>query len=126
MLNGKGLFIWHDDRLYLGDWKDNMMHGNGTYKWNDGRMFVGDYENDRKSGMGIYLWADGRAYYGEWDQGKQHGLGYYIVVAPEDGNSLKIKKGVWNQGKRQEWKDDLTSAEIAEQTKNYEEIKKRQ
>ena len=50
MLNGKGLFIWHDDRLFLGEWKDNMMHGEGTYKWGDGRMFVGQYIDDRKSG----------------------------------------------------------------------------
>ena len=39
MLNGKGLFVWHDERLYLGDWKDNMMHGDGIYKWGDGRIF---------------------------------------------------------------------------------------
>jgi hypothetical protein len=48
MLNGKGLFIWHDDRMFLGDWKDNMMHGEGTYKWGDGRMFVGQYKDDKK------------------------------------------------------------------------------
>jgi hypothetical protein len=43
MLNGKGLFIWHDDRLYLGGFKNNMMHGEGTYTWGDGRMYVGEY-----------------------------------------------------------------------------------
>jgi len=30
MLNGKGLFIWKEDKVYLGEWKDNMMDGEGT------------------------------------------------------------------------------------------------
>lgn len=121
MLNGRGLFIWHDDRLFLGDWKDNMMHGEGIYKWGDGRIFMGTYVDDRKSGTGIYLWADGRAYNGEWLQGKQHGTGFYIV--PETStNQLKIKKGTWINGKRQEWKDEVTDDEIDYQIKKYNEI----
>lgn len=122
MLNGTGLFIWHDERLYLGDWKDNMMHGKGIYKWGDGRIFEGQYVDDRKQGLGIYLWADGRAYHGEWSQGKQHGNGYYIV--PEDAGGLKIKKGTWLNGKRQEWIESITVEEIAEQKKRYQEIMK--
>lgn len=120
MLNGTGLFIWHDDRLYLGDWKDNMMHGKGIYKWGDGRIFEGQYIDDRKQGIGIYLWADGRAYHGEWNQGKQHGTGYYVV--PEEGGGLKIKKGSWLNGKRQEWLEDITENEVMEQQERYNEI----
>ena len=100
--------MWHDDRLYLGDWKDNMMHGEGTYKWGDGRIFIGQYVNDKKSGLGIYLWADGRAYYGEWSQGKQHGVGFYIVQDANEPSGLKIKKGRWENGKRQEWTSEIT------------------
>jgi len=85
-----------------------MMHGQGTYKWGDGRMFVGEYLDDRKNGHGIYLWADGRAYNGEWQGGKQHGTGYYIVIDHNQAASLKIKKGFWTNGKRQEWREDLT------------------
>ena len=50
MLNGIGLFVWHDDRMFLGAWKDNVMHGEGTYRWGDGRMFMGSYLNDKKQG----------------------------------------------------------------------------
>jgi len=114
MLNGMGLFKWHDDRLYLGEWRDNMMHGEGTYRWGDGRMFLGEYTNDKKSGMGIYLWQDGRAYYGNWEFGKQHGSGYYMVpeTSAEGKLNLKIKKGSWQTGKRKQWVDEITEEEI--------------
>lgn len=88
------------------------MHGEGTYRWGDGRMFMGQYVDDKKSGQGIYLWADGRAYHGEWQGGKQHGIGYYIVPDEKNKDELKIKKGVWASGKRQEWRDDLIEEEI--------------
>lgn len=110
MLNGKGLFIWHDDRMFLGDWKDNVMHGEGTYRWGDGRMFMGSYLNDKKQGQGIYLWADGRSYNGNWTNGKQEGVGYYIV--PDNVNQLRVKKGIWSQGKRKEWTEEITNEEI--------------
>lgn len=122
MLNGQGLFMWHDDRLYLGDWHDNMMHGQGTYRWGDGRMFIGQYVDDRKSGIGIYLWADGRAYHGEWLQGKQHGEGFYIVPDPQNAAQLKIKKGRWQNGKRQEWLDEISDEEQNLMRAKYQEI----
>ena len=122
MLNGQGLFMWHDDRLYLGDWHDNMMHGQGTYRWGDGRMFIGQYVDDRKSGIGIYLWADGRAYHGEWLQGKQHGEGFYIVPDPQNAVQLKIKKGRWQNGKRQEWLEEIAAEEENLMRAKYQEI----
>lgn len=97
------------------------MHGQGVYKWGDGRIFMGSYIDDRKSGTGIYLWADGRAYNGEWSQGKQHGTGFYIV--PEAGSTdVKIKKGVWVNGKRAEWKEEISDKDFNEQMKFYQEI----
>jgi len=131
MLNGRGLFIWHDDRLYLGDWKDNMMHGEGTYRWGDGRWFLGEYKNDRKCGMGIYLWADGRAYHGQWENGKQHGIGFYMVPeqdqvdSPTKLQSLKIKKGSWLSGKRQEWIGEVVDEECDSQRLKYKDILQR-
>ena len=71
-------------------------------------MFDGQYVDDRKSGHGIYLWADGRAYNGEWLNGKQHGTGYYITTDASQNNQLKVKKGTWQNGKRQEWIEGIT------------------
>ena len=44
----KGTFLWPDGRLYVGEWKDNMMHGYGTYTWPDGRKYEGEYLKDKK------------------------------------------------------------------------------
>ena len=102
-----------------------MMAGFGSYKWGDGRIFMGQYVNDKKEGHGIYLWADGRAYNGEWLEGKQHGNGYYVVIDSTQVDNLKIKKGSWIQGKRQEWITNITEEEIAEQKGEYQKIKDR-
>ena len=46
-MTGKGFFkIAQGDKLYIGDWNENMMHGEGTYKWGDGRIFMGQFKND--------------------------------------------------------------------------------
>ncbi len=74
------------------------MEGTGIYIWNDGRMYQGQYKDDKKHGYGVYTWADGRCYEGYWFRGKQHGLGTYLV--PKDG---KVKFGLWEDGKRIEW-----------------------
>lgn len=74
------------------------MEGTGIYIWNDGRMYQGQYKDDKKHGYGVYTWADGRCYEGYWFRGKQHGLGTYLV--PKDG---KVKFGFWEDGKRIEW-----------------------
>lgn len=80
--------------------------------WGDGRIYVGNFENDKKNGRGIYLQADGNAYLGEWLEGKQHGHGYYIVYSTNKVDPLKIKKGIWLSGKRQEWIDEVTENEL--------------
>ena len=74
------------------------MEGIGIYIWNDGRMYQGQYKDDKKHGFGVYTWADGRCYEGYWYRGKQHGLGTYYV--PKDD---KVKYGLWEDGKRIEW-----------------------
>jgi hypothetical protein len=74
------------------------MEGMGVYIWNDGRMYQGQYKDDKKHGYGVYTWADGRCYEGYWYRGKQHGLGTYFVPKDE-----KIKAGLWEDGKRIEW-----------------------
>lgn len=74
----------------------------GIYIWNDGRMYQGEYKDDKKHGFGIYTWADRRSYEGYWFKGKQHGIGTYAV--PKDG---KTKFGLWEDGKRIEWFDQI-------------------
>lgn len=38
---------------------------------------------------------------------------------------LKIKKGRWINGKRQEWSNDISDSEIAQQRVRYQDVKQR-
>ena len=39
--NGKGRYIWSDERCYVGDWVNNKMEGDGVFAWLDGRIYTG-------------------------------------------------------------------------------------
>jgi hypothetical protein len=51
------------------------MHGKGKFIWADNKIFIGDYKNDKKEGKGKYYWTPDKYYDGEWLNGKQHGEG---------------------------------------------------
>ena len=67
-----------------------------------------------KDGQGIYFWADGAAYQGSWQNGKKHGTSFYVEKQNPSSSSkqLKIRKGIWENGKRKEWLTDITADEI--------------
>ena len=90
------------------------MEGMGIYIWNDGRMYQGQYKDDKKHGFGVYTWADRRSYEGYWHKGKQHGIGTYHV--PKDG---KKKFGLWEDGKRIEWFNETQVGAINNLQLNY-------
>jgi hypothetical protein len=48
--------MWHDGRMYEGEWSEGKMHGKGTFMWKDGRQYEGEYVNDQKEGEGIFTW----------------------------------------------------------------------
>lgn len=72
------------------------MHGLGTYEWPDGKKYVGDYHMDKKQGYGEYKFSDGRIYKGQWKDGLQEGEG--VIIYPSD--NFRIKKGIWQKGKK--------------------------
>ena len=114
MIHGYGVYVWGDGRKYFGQWKQNNMEGFGVYFWADGRRFDGMYKDDKKDGFGIYMWADGKRYEGWWSNGKQHGLGIYIV--PKES---KHKYGIWENGKRKEWFNEVHIDQINSKTLDY-------
>ena len=85
------------------------MHGYGFYIYADKVTYEGQFVNDKKDGFGIYCWTDGRKYEGCWKKGKQHGLGSFTVIK---NNVSKSRYGIWENGKRVRWFDDMTAAEI--------------
>ena len=90
------------------------MEGMGIYIWNDGRVYSGQYKDDKKHGFGVYTWADGRCYEGFWYKGKQHGLGTYVVPKEQ-----KLKYGLWEDGKRIEWFNDAQIKDIKNMQLDY-------
>ncbi|CAD8129885.1 unnamed protein product [Paramecium sonneborni] len=57
-LQGEGTYIWPENRVYKGQWKNNKIHGNGN-----GQMILQDsrqYIEDKKHGKGVFVWSDGK------------------------------------------------------------------
>lgn len=32
---------WADEKIYIGEWKENKMDGEGIFRWEDGREYTG-------------------------------------------------------------------------------------
>ena len=43
MRNGNGTFVFEDNTLYIGTWKDNNPCGLGLFYYNDGKYDTGIY-----------------------------------------------------------------------------------
>jgi hypothetical protein len=100
-LEGYGMYYFNDGRVYYGEYKENKMNGFGEFYWPEGKKYIGEYENDKKVGFGIYVWEKPKKIFlGFWKDGMQHGLGRYL-----DEN--KSKYGVWNEGKRSKWIENV-------------------
>ena len=96
------MYFWTDGRKYYGQWRGNDMYGHGIYIYADGVRYDGEYVDDKKDGFGYYVWTDGRKYEGWWYKGKQHGLGNYY-----DPVKKTLKHGLWENGKRAKWFDEI-------------------
>ena len=51
------------------------MNGKGTCKWANGKIFVGNFKDNIINGFGKCTNPDGTQYEGEWKDGIQHGQG---------------------------------------------------
>ncbi|KAL3903994.1 MAG: hypothetical protein SGARI_005131, partial [Bacillariaceae sp.] len=72
--HGKGIYKWHDGRIYDGEFLEDKRHGKGKFIWPDGAVYIGDFDG-RYEGQGTCTWEDGRRYQGEWRNGMAHGQG---------------------------------------------------
>merc|ERR1712151_564261 len=90
-------YLWHDGRIFIGQWECNRMAGNGTFTWKDGRRYVGSYADDKKDGHGVFTWPDGREYAGSWKDGRQHGNGIFKTAKGD------LRAGEWKEGFRVRW-----------------------
>jgi len=101
-MDGEGVFVWPDQRKYIGQYKDDKKHGYGTFEWYYFDLIkIYCFEIFLKlNDFQLYFRHDGRKYKGYWRNGKQHGEGEFYQ--PDQ----KIwKKGVWSEGRRVSWKN---------------------
>ena len=85
----------------------------------EGKTYEGEFKSNVKEGQGIYIWIDGRAYSGSWNDNQQDGTGYYIQpnkdVTQVIDDQLIVKKGIWENGKRIEWIENVPEEETQNQ-----------
>ena len=55
---GKGKFYYniedYMEKVYDGEWKNDMREGRGIETWTDGERFEGYFINDLRNGKGVY------------------------------------------------------------------------
>ena len=57
------------EKVYEGEYKDNMKHGQGTYYYADDEKYIGEWRNGKFEGMGTFTFFDGSNYHGQWKKG---------------------------------------------------------
>ena len=88
--HGKGIYIWKDNSMYIGEFKNNKMDGYGVCYDNHGNIiYEGEWKNNLVHGKGIYIWEEGKRYEGEFLHGKKHGDGVFYL------NNELIYEGTW-------------------------------
>jgi len=93
--HGKGLQIWRDGAIYMGQWKYHKADGIGKFKHSDADTYIGDFYNDRAYGYGIYKHTNGAVYEGFWVDDFQSGLGF------EEWTDNSFFQGEYQRGKKQ-------------------------
>lgn len=84
-----------DGRIYVGEFKDNLMHHFGEFLWRNGNRYLGHYKNDRKDGIGLfYKKQNDVTFVGIWKAGELNGPGILYKKG-------KTKYTIWKHGLRE-------------------------
>lgn len=91
--NGFGRYVFSNDDVYLGYYKNDTFNLFGVYIYTNGDVYIGSYINGKRNGFGMYVWADKSIYYGEYQNDTYHGLGAFLS---NDGKNQigEFKNGV--------------------------------
>lgn len=57
---GHGIFIYDNNDVYTGAWKNNMKHGYGEYQYSNDDIYKGQFQSGIKHGHGEYVHANGK------------------------------------------------------------------
>jgi hypothetical protein len=92
--HGKGRVTFHSGALYEGYFKDDKKHGKGKYTFPNGTVYIGYFKDDKKHGKGIYKLPNGNIYKGYFKDDLRHGKGMYTLHDNSiiRGNTIKGKR----------------------------------
>ena len=68
---------------------EKKQNGFGIYLWKNNKKYIGYFKNGIKHGFGIFYLLNGKYVIGFWKEGKQNGFVKYI-------NEDKIRCGIYN------------------------------
>ena len=77
--NGLGVLRMKDDKIYEGEFKDNIFHGHGKILFHNEKIkYRGEFREGQMSGRGVMLWLNDNALYdGEVVNGIRNGFGVF-------------------------------------------------
>ncbi|MFN4812027.1 MAG: retroviral-like aspartic protease family protein [Bacteroidota bacterium] len=79
--NGYGKFIYSDNTVYEGAFKNQKANGKGTCKFSSGNSYTGTFINDKMDGQGEITFSSGNKYVGGFKENKFHGYGEYQLAS---------------------------------------------
>jgi hypothetical protein len=89
VINGYGVKLFHNGKLYAGDFVGGKRCGRGVQRWRDGHVFIGEWKDDNrhrgeyrfsygdKDGSGVVDDDECDRYIGEWKFDEMHGKGKF-------------------------------------------------
>lgn len=57
--DGVGIYLWTNDDLYVGEWKNGIRTGYGRFDWASGDFYTGYFKDNLLDGRGFYSKKDG-------------------------------------------------------------------
>lgn len=137
-MNGYGIIEYPGGIFYQGEVKNGRMEGFGEFFWRRNKKYIGYYKNDKRNGFGIYIFKGEEllknplksetiseiyglnglsAFIGFWKDGNMNGFGMKI-------NTKEIKYGIWENGIKKTWFDNISNVKKFFKYNNGKKYKK--
>ncbi|TMW40273.1 hypothetical protein DOY81_014647, partial [Sarcophaga bullata] len=81
---------YYDDGIYYGGWKYNRRHGLGIKWYNNGDLYMGEWQADVHHGLAVLFYANGNRYEGNFACGFKNGEGTFY-----HNHTGQVQKGMW-------------------------------
>ncbi|EAR89775.3 G10 protein (macronuclear) [Tetrahymena thermophila SB210] len=91
---GKGIFIWDDSSVYVGDWLNDQPHGEGILFLNHGCYAFGSFEGGKLNGKAMVKFANESRIFGQWRQNQLRGICFFYDHEKREWKMCEFKQGV--------------------------------